>query len=272
MSRTRPKGKLLETINDLCRNRLGREPDLENPTGFNDLIQWLKIHDQREEHITACDKWAVRKNVRQKADCLVPARLGVTLKWMPCVMKCTHDCGSVQIINSAAELEGAQAAIRDCLARPYGVEKGEFAYGFIKPRVITEKLLERNITDYKFHCSHGQIRWVQVIRDRATGTKETILDPAGKVLPLHMDQNMAHVPDADAYPGGEAWAGLTELARKLADGWRYVRVDLYWSRSKAWFGELTFWPLAGCYLTDDEPEFGEMLKLDLSYKLEPIVT
>lgn len=260
---------LRETIEALCLDRLGREPNLDNPTGYNDLIQWLKLYDQRQEHITACDKWAVREMV--PAGNLIPARLGASMKWLPCVLKGTHDSGSVAIVNGPAEFLEAKRALKERLSQPYGVEKAEWAYALIKPRLFTEKLLELNITDYKFHCSHGKIRWVQVIGDRANETKETILSPVGEVLPLHMDQNMLHVPDGAAYPGAKAWQALTELAETLAAGWRYVRVDLYWSQGRAWFGEMTFWPLAGCYQTDDEPVFGEMLDLDLSYKFAPIV-
>jgi hypothetical protein len=82
---------------------------------------------------------------------------------------------------------------------------------------------------------------------------------------------MVHDPVAKVFPGGRAWDALTSLAGRLADGWRYVRVDLYWSMGRAWFGEMTFWPLAGCYMTKDEPRFGEMLKLDLSSCFDPIV-
>lgn len=261
---------LIDTINALCLERLGREPDLENPKGFNDQIQWLKLYDQRKEQITACDKWAVRGMVPKEN--LVPARLGIAVKWLPCVMKCTHDCGSVQFVSKPADIGDVQKSLKESMARPYGAEKGEWAYSLVKPRVITEKLLKPKITDYKFHCSHGKIRWVQVISERwKESPRETILSPEGQILPLHMDQNMRHVPDG-AYPGDEAWGKLTKLARRLAKPWRYVRVDLYWVHGKAWFGELTFWPLAGCYTTDDEPEFGRMLELDLSVKLEPIVT
>jgi hypothetical protein len=261
---------LADTIETLCLERLGRKPNLDNPQGFNDLIQWLKLHDQRKEHIKACDKWEVRQMVPVKNR--VPAKLGVAAKWKRSVLKCTHDCGSVQIVSKLSELGPAQKALKEYLEKPYGVEKGEFAYGLIKPRVMTEMLLEPNITDYKFHCSHGQIRWCQVIAERRheEGPRETILNPSGEVMGLHMDHNMRHVP-AGGYPGDEAWRALTRLARTLAKPWRYVRVDLYWSHGKAWFGELTFWPLAGCYLTDDEPEFGRMLELDLSEKREPIV-
>jgi hypothetical protein len=262
---------LIDTVNALCRERLGREPDLDNPRGFNDLIQWLKIHDQRKEMIKACDKWAVRQMVPPEAR--IPAKLGLSAKWKRAVLKCTHDCGSVQFANGFAELAAAQRGLKRYLERPYGVEKGEWAYQFVRPRIVTEKLLEPNITDYKFHCSHGQIRWCQVIAERRheEGPRETILSPEGEILGLHMDQNMRHAPQG-GYPGDEAWEALTGLAERLAAPWRYVRVDLYWSRGQAWFGELTFWPLAGCYLTADEPTFGEMLQLDLSQKFKPIVS
>lgn len=260
---------LVDTINALCLERLGREPDLENPKGFNDLIQWLKVHDQRKEHIAACDKWAVRQMVPKENR--IPAHLGIDIRRFPCVMKCTHDCGSVQIVGEADDLGAALKSLRDSLTKPYGVEKGEWAYKFVKPRIVTEQLLEPGITDYKFHCSHGQVRWVQVIRDRNTDIKESLYLPNGEVLPLHMDQNMVHAPGREAYPGDHAWQAMSALARRLAAPWRYVRVDLYWARGKAWFGELTFWPLAGCYMTDDEPVLGEMLQLDLSQRMEPIV-
>lgn len=142
---------------------------------------------------------------------------------------------------------------------------------------MAEELMPPPVVDYKFHCVHGRVQWVQVIRERSTGTpKETILSAEGLVEPLHMDHKMRHDPDPRAYPGDDAWDELTDVALALADGWRYVRVDLYYVRSGPLsgvrFGELTFWPLSGCYLTDDEPVFGELLNIDLSYKLPPIVS
>ena len=38
------------------------------------------------------------------------------------------------------------------------------------------------------------------------------------------------------------------------------------SQDRPVFGELTFWPLAGCYKTKDEPTFGSMLPIDTSFK------
>ena len=261
--------KLREQVDALCLKRLGRKPNLENPTGYNDKIQWLKLYDQRKEHITACDKWAVRDTVPKKH--LVPARLGVSPEWMPAVLKCSHGSGGTRIVNNEGELARAQQELVGRLLQPYGIPKGEWAYQFVTPRLFTERLLEPNITDYKFHCVHGKIAWVQVIADRRNGAKETILAPDGRATWLHFDHNMRHAPDAKVFPGDLAWFELTQLAQKLAKPWRYVRVDLFWSDGRAWFGELTFWPLAGAYRTKDEPAFGELLDIDLTQKREPIV-
>lgn len=263
---------LEQVIKALCEKRNGRLPDLENPRGYNDKIQWLKLHDQRKEHIAACDKYAVRDWVAEKAgDVLIPARMGVVPEFIPGVVKCTHDSGGVRFADDERGLERAHLDLMHRLSKPYGVEKGEWAYQFVPPRLMTEKALDGPVVDYKFHCTHGKVRWVQVIWDRARGAREAIFMPDGALTSLHMDDKMRHCPERSVYPGSEAWAALTALAEKLAEGWRYVRVDLYWSAGKAWFGELTFWPRAGCYGSKDEPIFGELMEIDLSEKLEPIV-
>lgn len=265
---------LVETINALSLRRCGRIPDWKNPTGYNDLIHWLKVHDQRPEHIIACDKVAVREMVWAQAgsSVLIPASIGWPPAILPGVVKCSHDSGSAVVIGEPADIAPALQRLNARLAKPYGAEKGEWAYQFVEPRIIAERLLAGQIIDYKFHCAHGQVRWVQVIWDRASAKpREAIFTPDGKLTTLHMDDKMRHAPDASKHPGPEAWEALTELALKLAAGWRYVRVDLYWCEARPWFGELTFWPKAGCYRTRDEPTFGKMLGLDLSERREPII-
>ena len=59
---------------------------------------------------------------------------------------------------------------------------------------------------------------------------------------------------------------MKTLARTLSKPFRYVRVDLYEYRNRAIFGELTFWPLGGCYKTQDESVFGSMLSFDTTFR------
>lgn len=268
---------LEDRINALCRNRLGRLPNLVNPRGYNDVIQWLKLYDQTPEHVIACDKYAVREWVAERVGEGVLNRLlyvadepleGVPTPYM---LKATHDSGSTYKIRQEADLVEAIPKLREKLGRVYGAHKGEWAYSFVKPRVIAEELMPEPVIDYKFHCTHGKVRWVQVIWDRDSGQpKEAIFLPDGTLTDLHMDHKMVHAPETSVYPGDKAWSELTEVAEKLAEGWRYVRVDLYYVMGVK-FGELTFWPLSGSYKTDDEPTFGRMLEIDLSYKRKPLV-
>lgn len=258
-------------VNALCEARIGRRPNLSDPRGYNDLIQWLKLHDQRRAHIIACDKLAVRDWVANRAgeECLIPL---AGPDDYPCIMKCTHDSGSAVKVRDEAASDRAMNQLSARLRQPYGVHKAEWAYQFVPPAIIAERMLPGEIVDFKFHCGMGKVRWVQVIGERSSGKpRETIISPDGKPTGLWMDHKMGNAPDANVYPGDEAWHALTELALILAADWRYVRVDLYWSLGQAWFGELTFFPLAGCYLTADEPRFGEMLELDLTEKMDPIV-
>lgn len=266
--------RTLDAVNAYCLRRRGRLPDLANPQGYNDKIHWLKVHDQRPEHIIACDKWAVRDMVERIAgrDVLIPASRVFPPTRYPVVAKASHDSGSATFLSSAADIPVAEAKLRKRLAQTYGADKGEWAYQFVRPAIIVEDAIAEDPVDYKFHCVAGEVRWVQVIWNRRTGpTREAILSPEGKVLPLHMDERMQHVPSPMVYPGDRAWAALAALARQLSAKWRYVRVDLYWEMGRALFGELTFWPRAGFYRSRDEPKFGAMLDIDLAVRKPPIV-
>lgn len=276
---------LREQVDLLCLKRLGRCPDLNRPSGYNDIIQWLKLNDQTPEHVVACDKYAVRELVARDfgesvlnhcyyvADSVLPNDFTAD----DYMLKATHDSGSVYRIRGSGDIEAygyARRRVTDALTRPYGTHKGEWAYAMVKPRVMAEEALPEPVIDYKFHCTHGKVRWVQVIWARNTGTpREAIFLPSGAITGLHMDHKMAHRPLQRMYPGDVAWSELTRVAEALAKRWRYVRVDLYYVPDVGVrFGELTFWPLSGSYKTKDEPTFGEMLEIDLSYKHEPMVT
>lgn len=268
---------LADRIDAFCIRKLGCKPNLESPRTFNDKIQWLKLHDQRAEQIAACDKLEVRNMV---ANCvgerhLLPvfesADRFSALTYRPdCIVKATHDSGTTTRIKCPADWSRAGRKITAALLRPYGVEKGEWAYARIAPRCFTEKALPDPVLDYKFHCVRGEIKWVQIIGERDSGhALETITDANGKYLPLHLYHGMRHAMSAPPVP--ETWREMCAVARRLSQSWRYVRVDLYSNEASVFFGEMTFWPGAGAYRTSDNAKFGEMLDIDMSWRYPPIV-
>jgi hypothetical protein len=60
-----------------------------------------------------------------------------------------------------------------------------------------------------------------------------------------MDVQKSGLPNADfALPERDHLDSMFQIAKKLADGHPYVRIDLYLVDDKVYFGELTFTP--GC--------------------------
>ena len=260
----------LETeIRTLCQRQLGRDPVLTRPQGYNDKIQWLKLHDQRPEHVVCCDKLTARDWIAERVgkELLVP----LIDDQYPRIIKPSHWSGGVHKVADSKEWMTAMQALKPLMTKRYGIGKGEWAYRMIPDPAIVQEVVLESPTDYKFHCSQGRVAWVQIIAERGTpGFRETITDSDGSVLPLHMDEKIRHAPDDRYHPGAAALREMVGIAEQLAAGWQYIRVDLYWSGGRPYVGELTFWPRAGCYKSADEPVFGRMLKLDLRRKRKPI--
>ena len=265
-----------QTVVAYFRRKMGRAPNLEKPSGYNDRIQWLKLYDQMPEHVICCDKWAVRSFVREQigAQFLLPvfsvaSRFEDLLCHFPSMVKASHDSGSVAAVRASHDWAVAGEKIRRGLARVYGVKNGEWAYSRIEPCCFTEQLMPDPVIDYKFHCVEGQIRWVQIISDRKSGRpREVNVSDAGEVLPFHLDHDFRHELDQPDLP--KTWPAMVSVARVLSERFRYVRVDLYSSKGSVYFGELTFWPKSGCYRTQHDAAFGAMLDFDMSYKRPPL--
>ena len=269
------KNKLIKVVNNYCLRRLGELPNLEHPRGYNEKINWLKIYDQMYEHVICCNKLLSRAYVLDRIHGCRLLRIYQVARYIDdfdyeilperYMLKANHDSGTVYAVTDKKSLAGAKKRTRKRLRRTYGIESGEWAYSHIVPYVFVEEYMDGPIIDYKFHCCVGDIRWVQIISDRASGNpRETIVDQDYVTLPLHMDHKMIH--DAYAPEKPESWEAMKAISRTLSRPFRYVRVDLYQYEYQAVFGELTFWPMGGSYKTKDEPNFGNLLNLDTSFK------
>lgn len=262
-------------VETFCLKHLRRMPNLDNPKGYNDKIQWLKLNDQMPEQVICCDKYAARGFVagivgeKYLLQCYQVADKFSDLTYRaPCMVKANHDSGGILAVRNREDWKAAEQKIAPRLSTPYGVDKGEWSYARVKRRCMTEQLMPEPIVDYKFHCAQGRILWVQLVSERKKGTQslEHITDVDGKLLPLHMDDKMRSSGQQPDIP--ETWAEMCDVARALSQMFRYVRVDLYSSEGRIYFGELTFWPKAGNYKTPHEPIFGAMLDIDMSFKRE----
>ena len=141
---------------------------------------------------------------------------------------------------------------------------GEWAYSYIVPKVFVEEFIDPDSPtpppDFKFHCVSGKVRWLQFIFDRGDETKEVIVNADGSVASTHFDHNMLHRTE---FKLPSNWYEMITVVERLASGWKYVRVDIYsCPDGSIYVGELTFFPLMGCYKGEGQKELGKHLDFD----------
>lgn len=276
--------ELYVIIHKLCLKELGEFPNLINCRDFNDRIQWLKLFDQDEEIVRCSDKILVRDYVRERVGEHVLVALyqvhdhfdEIEFNTLPnsFVIKTNHDSGTVILVRDKALLDrcAARQRIESSLRRAYGWANGEWAYSYIQPKILIEEFIDPELykppADYKFHCVDGKVLWLQYIYDRGSNTKECIVDTEGNVTMMHFDHNMLH---SEEFEKPSLWNELLQCAELASKGRKYVRIDLFASGSKIYFGEMTFFPLMGCYRSLDQKSLGMKINFDrTTYK--PLIT
>lgn len=267
--------KLYRIIHRLTQQALGKFPDLCDPQDYNDKIQWVKLFDQQPLVIECADKLLVKDYVQRvlgRKVCPETLMSGshfedLDLDRLPerFVIKTNHDSGSVFCVphKQNADWASIKEKVERSLGRVYGEEKGEWNYQFIEPKVFAEEFIgdpqsNELPADYKFHCYSGKVAWLQYIYDRGQDVKETIVMPDGTVTDIHFDHNMKPVP---GFEMPQQWDELISIAEKLSQPFKYVRIDLYLEGGQVYLGEMTFFPLKGCYLGEGQKVLGKLIKL-----------
>ncbi|MCG5513381.1 ATP-grasp fold amidoligase family protein [Ectothiorhodospira shaposhnikovii] len=254
---------------------LGCPPNIFEGEDFNNKIKWLMIFDQQPKIITCSDKLAVREFIAKKIgeSYLTPIYAtwnnsrDIDFSILPdqFVIKTNHDSGSVWIIHdrNSFDLEKTRIEISKSLNRKYGINKGEWCYQHIQPQAFAEKLLgdpTSSVDDYKFHCSDGNVIFLQYIYNRKHRTAyEQIIDPNGCATKIQLSN---HFQPGDRFSKPKHWEEMLYIAKTLSTGFKYVRVDLYSIDNKIKFGELTFYPRNGNYKGEGQATLGRLIPLD----------
>lgn len=234
------------------RVKAKRKLDLKNPTTFTDKQNWLKLHHKNFGYTQLVDKLAVRDYVQKKLgkDLFFPI-LGVWDRYedidfsalpQQFVLKCNHDSGSVRIIKdkTAMDHKALRRFYKNKLKRtPYYTTR-EYPYKNVKRQIFAEKYMvpegESDIEDYKFFCFNGEPKIMFVATDRSIDCKFDFFD---------MDFNHLNIENIHPQSGREIekpkmFEEMKEIARKLSEGIKFVRIDLYEINGKLYFGEFTF--------------------------------
>jgi hypothetical protein len=266
-----------------CWLHLQEFPNLVSGDSFNDKIQWLKLFGQQSRMVELTDKLGLKKFVQQKLGAgYTPQTFQVVdtfddfrFDGLPSsfVLKANHDCGSVYLVPNSDRFprKRYKQYLTRALQQPFGCQGGSWQYWGIKKRMYAEEMLPlvdgTPPPDYKFHCSHGRVQWLQFIFDRGRRTREVIVDRDGRMMGVHFDQFME---PAMAFEAPETWSEMIRIAETLSVDFQYVRVDLYDIEGRIVVGELTFTPMNGRYQSEGNTVLGRMLTLNRSDIREPV--
>lgn len=243
---------------------MGFELDLENPMRFTEKIQWRKLYDTNDIYAVLSDKYAVRAWVEKKigAQYLIPlletwdTPAEVSFQNLPqsFVLKTNNSCGTNILVDDKQLLDVAKVReeLLEWMRIPFWFNNGfEMHYKKIKPVILAEKYMKpedgtSDLTDYKFHCFRGKPVLCQVVRERRRGRTIDFFDMEwNKQDIVRILSNQPIDTTQKALPIPRGWNDLIEVAKKLSEGFAYVRVDLYEISGKVYFGEMTFTPGGG---------------------------
>jgi hypothetical protein len=245
------------------REALGYEPNLRNPRTYNERIAHKILYDRDPLLVRTADKIAVRDYVAEKigAQYLVPLigtyDRGADIPWdsLPnrFVLKANHGSGTNLIVRDKASTDRGLALeqAERWLAENHYEWTGEWAYSRIRPRILIEEMLVGTDgavpEDYKLYVFRGRPRLFEVHLDRFRQSYRYLTRDAETLRPVPFRwEGSASWEEEEAYePPAEAGA-MVEIAARLGTEFDHVRVDLYLSGGRIWFGELTHYTSNAC--------------------------
>lgn len=270
--------------------KTGRELNLNDPATYNEKLQWLKLYWRDPLAEQCADKFLVRNYIKEKGyeDFLIPI-IGVydsleeiQFQHLPkkFIIKTTHDSGGVYFIKNKTKINKKKitTSIRNRMKNKHqSIYLKEWVYSNIKPKILIEHFIETNnnekIKDYKFYCFHGKVKYILVVSDRGSGTKENYFDINWKQLPFVNGAISGKPPKKP-----NKLSKMIQIAENLSEPFPHVRVDLFYELNRIYIGELTFFSASGTgnfypYIYDEL--FGSYLDLtkiqnkhyDLSVKI-----
>lgn len=273
-----PESKREEELKIWFESETGKELNLSHPQKFNEKIQWLKLYDATPLKTRLADKYLVREWVKEKigSKYLIPL-LGVwdsfdeiEFDQLPTqyVLKGVHGSGMNLIVRKGQPIN-MKSAKKKCdfwMKSYYGIGPiQEWHYRDIPHRIIAEQYMENmdgDLYDYKFYCFNGIPKFCQVIKGRNTDSQMAFynLDWSEAGFTHKHFGEMREPVDKP-----KQLEKAIELAAVLAEGFSFVRVDLYLvGDENIYFGEMTFTPASGVrhWVPEEADEMlGKMIEL-----------
>lgn len=240
------------------RLRFGKEINLQNPIGFNEKLNWMKLNYRNPMFTMMADKYWVKQYVANMIgkDYVVPCfgcwksidEINFDSLPMRVFLKSTHDSGGGILVDRTKRID--MNRIRQRFNKNTLEKKNwywalrEFPYKHIEPRIIAEEYLDEGtgceLHDYKFYCFNGKPEFMY-ITNKGSKIYENYYDL--DFNPVNISHGYDRfTPEFDRPINFEK---MIELAGILSKGLPFVRVDFFNVNEKLYFGEFTFYDWGG---------------------------
>jgi hypothetical protein len=257
---------------------MGKRLDWRNPQAFTEKIQWLKLN-WRYDIITQCaDKYEVRSFVEERIGPQLLKRLygvydkpeDIDINKLPdaFALKVNHGCGQNIFCARKSELDWNQSVrrLKKYLKGNLYHTFREWSYKNIVPRILCEEHLAKDgetLHEYGFYCYDGVPRQIEINEYKDGSHRVNIFD-----LDLNLLENKYGSPPLpEPVTKTPQHEKMLEYATILSKGFPFVRVDLIYIHNRVYFGEMTFYPVAGIFKLDP-PSFDSYLGSFLQLPVE----
>ncbi len=236
--------------------QFGRLPDLKRPRTLNEKILWRRLQGDPPLFETLCDKVAARGYVAERVgaelliECYGVYERPEDIPWKtlpgPCVVKASHGSGWVLTVDDPSAVDAAEVTptLARWLRTDYSTVWRERQYRWVPRRLIVERRLGDSgdgVVDFKLLCFHGSPKVILVAHGLAQGEPRTAFyAPSWERLPMTWGKKPG--PTIEAPRNLDR---MLEVAASLSRDLDFVRVDLYSTGDRVYFGELTLTPLGG---------------------------
>lgn len=255
------------------RHRFGRYPDLTNPQLLNEKIIWFKFFGEMKVP-EAGNKLLTARFLPDDAATLVKVPEIVWHSAQPTLpgndavapghyyLKASHGCNMYRRIRyplAPDDRRALQALCRTWLAKPYGLDDGEWWYN-VFPR---EVLLERDVcgsdgsTSWNLFVVQGEIESIALIRKPASvqrgASLKTRLDPDFRFHPDIVKSATLAAPQITPQTQQCMKTAAVAIARQFG----FLRVDFLLGPDEAvYLNEITFTPGNGLLRRAESLEVG----------------
>ena len=254
---------------------LGYIPNFEEPSTFNEKVNWRKLHQNPPHFATMTDKVLVRDYVDTVFSAPVSKRLfppvlgiytepgDIPFDDLPSnmILKCTHACQYNIFFREERPVDRALAVreLRLWLTQTWQPHLCEPAYWPLKPRVVAEPLLCHShgpsADDIKVFTFGGVPRIVRYTYGRFEDRKDLWLT-ADWGQPDGFAKLPKDLPEPPPF-----YKQMLDLAAHVSSPFDHLRVDFLTTDHDYWMNELTLYPSSGIKQFDPptaDVKLGEM--------------